>query len=175
MNKLTIITGSPASGKTTFGKKLAAKENAVFLDIDSVTETIIKVSMKELSGDENDRDSQTFKSLFRNPIYETLFKIAKENLYINSVVITGPFTKELRDFNWPDKLKAEIWPNISIYYVYCKPRVRYNRLIQRNNSRDISKLKDWKAFNKYYGSELPPEFKHIFIDNSIENEELFSK
>ncbi len=166
MNKLYIITGSPASGKTTFAKELAKKEKAVFLDIDAVTETIIKVSMKELTGDENDRDSKTFKSLFRNPIYETLFNIAKENLPVSNVIITGPFTKEIRNSKWLEKLKTEIWPNISIYYIYCKPQIRYNRLKLRNNSRDLNKLQDWKEFNKYYGAESPPAFEHIFIDNS---------
>ena len=62
MNTIYIVCGSPGSGKSTYGRKLAQKQAAAFLDIDTSTETLVKVALKELGKDAFDRDSEYFKS-----------------------------------------------------------------------------------------------------------------
>jgi adenylate kinase family enzyme len=166
MNKIIIITGSPASGKTTYGKRIARKRKALFLDIDTVTEILIRTALKESGRNENDRDSSYFKKTYRKPIYDTLFKIAVENILWTDVVIAGPFTKEVRIPDWPEILIKKFKVDIEIHYVYCSSVVRLERIRRRNELRDIPKLKEWETMNKYYGKEDRPVFQHIFVDTT---------
>ena len=166
MNKIIIIAGSPASGKTTYGKIIAEKRKAFFLDIDTVTETLIRTALKESGKNENDRDSSYFKKTYREPIYDTLFKIAAENVLWTDVVIAGPFTKELRISDWPEILQEKLHSNVEIHYVYCSPSVRLERIRQRGEFRDIQKLKEWETINSYYGEEDRPVFQHTFVDTT---------
>lgn len=166
MSKVYIICGSPASGKTTYGKKLAKEKRATFIDIDQSTERLVRLALSKSGRNEYDRDSKYFKENFREPIYQTLFDIAKDNLDWTNVVLVGPFTQEIRLKNWPEILVKELGGEVEIHYVYCNSEVRYNRMLGRKSKRDKAKLSDWESFNKYYGDEKPPEFKHVFIDTS---------
>ena len=166
MNTAYIICGSPGSGKSSYAKQFASKCHGTLLDIDTVTERLVKVALNESGHNQDDRDSEYFKQTFREPIYETLFDIARENLEFNDVVIVGPFTTELRDPDWPSKLARELKCKIEVHYVYCLPEARKRRLENRGNPRDLAKLREWKSFNQYYGDESPPVFEHVLIDNS---------
>ena len=166
MTKVFIVCGSPGAGKTTYGKKLAAEIGAVFLDIDISTERLVQLALRQSGNDPDDRDSSYFKQNFRKPIYEQLFDIARDNLSFNSVVITGPFTKEIQDAKWPEKLCQHLGAPVEIHYVFCRPNIRRNRLLSRANPRDIKKLEDWNSYVKYYDNEKPPNFQHVFIESS---------
>jgi predicted kinase len=164
MYRAIIVCGSPGSGKTTYGKRLAAKLGAVFLDIDTATERLVRLGLRQSGGDPDDRDSAAFKQTYRDPIYEQLFDIACDNLPFNSVVITGPFTRELQDADWPRKLSRRLGVPAEIHYVFCPPEVRRKRLLARANTRDRSKLENWESYLKYYADEAPPCFDHVFVE-----------
>ena len=166
MTCVYIVCGSPGAGKTTYGKQLAAEKGAVFLDVDGSTERLVRLALRQSGRDPDDRDSSHFKQTFRTPIYEQLFDIARDNISVNSVVIAGPFTMEIQDSRWPEKLTRHIGAPVEIHYVFCTPNVRKNRLLLRANARDQSKIEDWDRYVKYYGNEKPPRFKHVLIDNS---------
>jgi predicted kinase len=166
MTTVYIVCGSPGAGKTTYGKQLAAEKGAVFLDIDGSTERLVRLALRQSGRDPDDRDSSHFKQTFRTPIYEQLFDIARDNLSISSVVIAGPFTREIQDARWPEKLAGHLGASVEIHYVFCRPNVRRNRLLARANPRDKAKLDDWDSFLKYYGNEEAPQFEHVFIDSS---------
>lgn len=166
MNTAYVVCGSPGSGKSTHAKRFALKRHATLLDIDTVTERLVKVALNESGYSHDDRDSEYFKQTFRTPIYETLFDIARENLEFIDVVIVGPFTKELRDPDWPSKLARELVCRIEVHYVYCPPETRRSRIENRCNPRDLAKIRDWKKSIQYYGNESPPVFEHVLIDNS---------
>ncbi|VAX20737.1 hypothetical protein MNBD_IGNAVI01-1103 [hydrothermal vent metagenome] len=166
MNKAFIICGSPASGKTTYGKELAKKQKAVFLDIDISTERLVQLALTESGHDKDDRDSEHFKNTYREVIYQTMFDIAKANLQWTDVVIVGPFTRELRMKKWHETLAIELKSEIEIHYVYCNAEERHRRMVERNSERDKAKLNDWEEVNSYYSNEEPPAFKHVFIDTS---------
>jgi hypothetical protein len=136
------------------------------LDIDPVTERLVRLALAQAGQDVDDRDSEYFKSTFREPIYETLFDIARENLAIQDVVLVGPFTKELRDPLWPSSLSKALGAAVEIHYVQCPPEIRKHRLASRGNARDLAKLKDWEDYIRYYGSESPPVFEHVLVDGS---------
>jgi predicted kinase len=168
MTKAYIVCGSPGSGKTTCGKKLAQEKQAVFLDIDVSTERLVKLALGLAGHDSEDRDSPYFKQHFRDPIYEQLFDIARDNLPLRSVVIAGPFTKEMRDPGWPEKLAAHLDAPVEIHYVACPAHIRKERMIRRADSRDEAKLRDWKNHLQYYEDEPPPACKHFPVDNSAD-------
>ena len=166
MTILYIICGSPGAGKTTHGKKFAADIGAVFLDIDTSTERLVQLALRLSGKDPDDRDSADFKANFREPIYDQLFDIARDNIAFNHVVIAGPFTRELQDPAWPAKLSRLIGAPVEIHYVCCRPEHRRNRLMARANPRDRAKLENWTDYLQYYGKETPPRCEHVLIDSS---------
>ena len=97
MPKAIIVCGTPGSGKTTHARQLAFSSAATLLDIDIVTERLVKVGLTAAGHSPDDRDSDYFKKTYRKPVYQALFDIARDNLPFHDVVITGPFTKEIQD------------------------------------------------------------------------------
>lgn len=166
MGKAFIICGSPAAGKSTYGSTLAKSLKAVLIDIDTCTEQLVQTSLMSNGRNPDDRDSPYFKSTFREPVYQTLFNIARENLTWIDTVIVGPFTKELRDINWPKTLKEILQSEIEVHYITCDINERKKRMENRNNPRDIPKLKDWDNHIKYFADENPPVFEHVFVNTS---------
>ena len=75
MNKAYIICGAPGAGKTSWARRLSADRHAVLLDIDSVSERLVRLALAESGHSEDDRDSEHFKRTYREPIYEALFDI----------------------------------------------------------------------------------------------------
>ena len=166
MHTTSIVCGSPGAGKSTYARKLASVRQAILLDIDTVTERLVRIALREADHDPDDRDSEYFKGTFRGPVYETLFDIARENLPFQEVVLVGPFTRELRDPGWPSKLSKRLGSPVEVHYVYCPPELRRRRLAERGDARDLAKLRDWEAYLRYYGEESPPVFEHISIDGA---------
>ena len=166
MKTLFIVCGRPASGKSTYAAKLAVEKHAALLDIDTVTERLVRTALIEKGSDPNDRDSEYFKSTFRVPIYETLFDIAKENLFHIDVVLVGPFTREIENSDWPSKMEGILGTKVEVHYIYCPEDLRRERLQKRGNPRDGGKLLDLDAHCEYYGSTIPC-CPHILVDTSL--------
>lgn len=168
MPKAIIVSGTPGSGKTTHAKQLAANRNATLLDIDTVTERLVKIGLVESGHSADDRDSDYFKRTYREPIYEVLFDIARENLPYHDVVIVGPFTKEIQDPDWVAKLFSELGSPVEVHYVQCPAEIRKQRLALRGDARDRAKLDDWDRYIKYYGDEHLPVFEHVLVEGVSE-------
>lgn len=166
MHTTYIVCGGPGAGKSTYARNLAAAREATLLDIDTVTERLVRIALREAGQDPDDRDSEYFKLTFREPIYETLFDIARENLPHRDVVVVGPFTRELADPDWPAKLTQSLWGPVEVHYVACPPETRRRRLAERGEARDLAKLQNWENYIRYYGEEKPPVFEHILIDGT---------
>ena len=166
MNTSIIVCGSPGAGKSTYAGKLAAARHAALLDIDTVTERLVRIALAQSGHNPDDRDSEYFKQTFREPIYETLFAVTRENLPFQNVVIVGPFTRELRDRDWPTRLHQLLGGPVEVHYVQCAPDIRRRRLERRDNVRDRAKLDDWENHTRYYGDESPPAFEHVLVDGA---------
>jgi predicted kinase len=166
MQTAFVVCGRPGAGKTIYAQKLAEQRTAALLDIDTVTDRLVRLALAESGRNEDDRDSAHFKQRFRRPIYDTLFDIARENLGRLDVVIVGPFTREIGDSSWPIRLRASLGSPVEIHYVYCRPEIRRERLAHRGKPRDAVKLADWNNHLSNHEDEKPPECPHLFIDTS---------
>ena len=167
MPKAIIVCGTPGSGKTTHARRLAANGVACLLDIDTVTERLVKTGLTESGHSPDDRDSDYFKRTYREPIYEALFDIARENLPFHDVVIVGPFTKEIQNPDWPADLSRKLRGSVEVHYVHCPAEIRRQRLSDRGDERDRAKLDDWAQYIQYYGDEHPPVFEHVPVDGTV--------
>ena len=47
MHTAFIVCGTPGSGKTTYARRLAADRRATLLDIDTVTERLVRIALAE--------------------------------------------------------------------------------------------------------------------------------
>ena len=125
----------------------------------------MRIALDEAGHDPDDRDSETFKRTFREPIYDTLFDSARENIPFQEAVIVGPFTRELRDPDWPSNLSKSLGGPVEMHYVFCPADIRKQRLAQRGDRRDLAKLRDWEKYIQYY-EESAPVFAHVLIDGA---------
>ena len=159
MSELHIICGPAGVGKSTYGKKLAKELGACLLDSDTVTEPVVRAGM-ELGGENpDDRDSMAYRRAFRDPVYECLFATAAENLPHGSVVIIGPFTSEMRDPDWPARLRERFGVEIKVVFANCEEEERKKRIQERGNPRDNLKLNDWDHYLETTNVR-PPVFPH---------------
>lgn len=156
-SQLHLVCGQPGVGKTTWGKNLARQLGATFLDIDVVTEPIVKAALKLNNMSPNDRDSALFKRFFREPIYSSLYACAADNLDMGDVVIAGPFTKELQNENWHTELVERFLHPVRIYWLTCSEESLKQRILSRNNPRDRSKLENWDGYQAYFKTASEPK------------------
>ncbi|MCG6938478.1 MAG: ATP-binding protein [Gammaproteobacteria bacterium] len=166
MNTVIIVCGTPGSGKTTYARRLSAARHATLLDIDIVTERLVRIALAESGHSRDDRDSEYFKLTFRDPIYDTLFDIARDNLAVQDVIVVGPFTSEIKNHDWPGELSKSLGCPVEVHYVQCPPDIRKQRLANRGDARDRAKLKDWENYVLYYGDESVPVFEHVLVDGA---------
>ena len=143
MTTLHIVCGLPASGKTTFARKLAQRTHAAFFDSDTATDLMIQAAHRAAGIDPHDRDSATYKQTYRLPVYETLFALALDNLEHTDVIIAGPFTAELKNKEvWQNELEQR-FPNqsIQLHHIEIPEPERLERMKSRGALRDRAKLK----------------------------------
>ena len=157
-HQLHIVTGAAGVGKSTYGATLAFKLKAALLDSDTLSEAVIRAGMKAAGLDPTDRDSPEYKTIFRDAVYECLFQTAAENLAHINVVLVGPFTRELQDADWPQRLKERLGVEPAIWFLTCPDEVRRQRIAARGNPRDQIKLEAWEQYVAE-GSPDPPAFR----------------
>ena len=158
-----VVCGAPASGKTRFGRILAERVGAVFLDSDEVGERLIRAGMALAGMDPDDRDSPAYKAAFREAVYETLFDLAAAHLGRLPVVLAGPFTAECARADWPDWLERRVGVMPRLHWVSCPPEARRRRIEARGEARDRPKLEDWDAYLRTC-REDPPVWAHERVD-----------
>jgi dephospho-CoA kinase len=163
-----IVCGNAGVGKSTYALKLAKERRAPLLDIDTVSETLVRAGLSALGHDPNDRDSPRFKSIYRDAIHETLFRIADENLDHLPCIIVAPFTRERRDPGFVSTLRERLKTDVEVIYVWCDEQVRHERIQRRGNPRDTLKLENWESYSQAAKALERPAFPHTFVNTGLE-------
>ena len=158
VKKLILVTSPPASGKTYVSKKLAeGLSHVVYLDKD----TLIPLSKQifAVAGQEYNRSSEFFQKNVRDYEYETIVALALEALnYDDIVLINAPFTQEIRDLNYVNKLKErlkESKASLAIIWVETSIKVTKQRMLERNSDRDVWKLEHWDEYIRGVNFNIP--------------------
>ena len=140
---LHIVCGLPAVGKTTYSTALAAEFKAAFFDSDTASDTLIQAAHRAAGLDPHDRDSPLYKKTYRQPVYDTLFALAHQNLPHIDVIIAGPFTSELQNQEaWQDRLNTQLAPHkVKIHHLTLPEEERLQRMQKRGALRDQAKLR----------------------------------
>ena len=144
--ELHVVTGAAGVGKSTYGRSLASKLNAALLDSDTLSEAVVRAGMKAAGLEPTDRDSPEYKTIFRDAVYECLFETAAENLAHTNVVLVGPFTRELQDSQWPQRLLDRLGVEPTVWFLTCSDETRRERIAARGNPRDQGKLHAWDEY-----------------------------
>lgn len=175
MNKLIMMVGLPASGKSTIAKKIAIKENAIIHASDELR--------KELFDDENvnDKNNELFVELHKrikkdlyegkNVVYDAtnihykrrksfLDELNKLNIYKECVVIATPYEEclkqnKLRERQVPDYVIKKMYLNFYVpqyYEGWNEIRFVYNKHTTRTYiiTELLYRLKEIDQDNPYH-------------------------
>ncbi len=149
MKRLILVTSPPASGKTFISKQLAKTlKHVVYLDKDTLI--MLSKQIYKVAGQPYNRDSEFFEENIRDFEYETVVALALEALeYDDIVLINAPFTEEIRDINYINKLKTNLKDKnarLVVVWVETSIEVCRQRMIARNSDRDAWKLANWDEY-----------------------------
>lgn len=140
-----LVSGPPASGKTTLATALASALGYAIVDLDTVTGALTRAALRLSVGDESALDSPLGAQL-RAPRYEALVDVAAANLTLGlGVVLAAPFTAERSSPQRFAHLARRLCPRdpdrgVALLYVDVPDDVVRRRLESRNAARDREKL-----------------------------------
>jgi predicted kinase len=164
LERITVVCGNAGTGKSTWARALAVRLGAALLDLDTVSERLVVAAQRELGRDPFDRDSTDYKRVFREPVHETLFAIARE--CGGQVVLVAPFTRERRQPDFPAWLNERCGEPVLVHYFFTRDAEREARLRDRKNPRDHAKLRDYAAYGALGAGESPPPYPHVWFDTT---------
>lgn len=160
-----LISGPPASGKSTLATAVAARLRAALLDQDVLTGALTAV-IGDLVGT-HDLDDPRLSTLTRDARYEAVLATAEHNLRAGiPVVLVAPFTAERTDpAAWHtvrDRLTAAGGRPVLVWLQLPADEL-VHRLRARGADRDQGKLADPARFATD-ALLRPPMVEHIAVD-----------
>jgi predicted kinase len=144
-----LITGAPASGKSMVGASLARTLGAALIDLDIATEPLLSVIGSLVEVD--DIDDPRLATLTRADRYETITRLAEDNLRIgNTVLLVAPFTEERKNLHaWDalvDRLHRAAGGAVTMIWLYLSREELLRRMRARGAERDKAKLNKEQRF-----------------------------
>ncbi len=93
---VVVITGAPATGKSTLGRVIARRLRAALIDQDVATQPLVEVIQRLVGSD--DLDDERLARVTRDARYEAIAALAVDNLGAGiPVVLIAPYTSERAD------------------------------------------------------------------------------
>ena len=144
-----LIAGPPASGKSTVGASLAGTLGATLIDQDLATGPLLSVIVSLVNV--NDIDDPRLVTLTRAGRYETITRLAEDNLRVgNTVLLVAPFTEERRNLHaWEelvDRLHRAAGGAVTMIWLYLSREELLQRMRDRGADRDAAKLSGEQRF-----------------------------
>ncbi|GAA3396749.1 AAA family ATPase [Cryptosporangium minutisporangium] len=141
--RAVLITGAPATGKSTVGRLVAGALHAALLDQDVVTGPLV-AAVETLTGDAG-LDGPVGRAL-RAARYEAIVAAAEDCLAVGtSAVLVAPFTTERSDADAYRVLAerfATVGATTTLVWLTAPMRVLLARMAARGADRDAGKLAD---------------------------------
>lgn len=140
-----IVSGPPASGKTTLAVALARAARYALVDLDTVTGPLTRAALRAWAGGESAIDTPAGEQL-RAARYETLLDVAAANLEVGlGVVVSAPFTRERSSPRHFGDLAGRLRQgnpdlDVALLYIDAPAELVRRRLEARNADRDRAKL-----------------------------------
>jgi predicted kinase len=159
-----LISGAPATGKSTLAAALAPRLGAAVLDLDVATGPLTAV-VSDLIGVADLGDPRIAR-LTRAPRYQSLYALAEDNLRAGtSVVLVAPFTAERSADGWTAVAGrlAATGVRVVLVWLHLPPDELVRRLRQRGAARDADKVRDSGAFLAGVDRD-PPGAPHLSVD-----------
>lgn len=171
-----IVGGYAGSGKTETGRILARLTGFPMVDKDSITRPVVEAMLRALDLDPRDRESDTYLDVIRPAEYESLREVALENVSCgNSVIMTAPFTKELRNPTWCQRTISEFGVHeaqVRMVWVRCDEDSMRTYLRRRGAARDDHKLENWDKYIEGLDLNYTPAAPHVILNNSVQDPPL---
>jgi predicted kinase len=175
MKKLILVTSPPACGKTYVSMQLSkALGHVVYLDKD----TLIPLSKQifRIAHQEYNRSSDFFEENIRDYEYEVIVNLALEALdYDDLVLINAPFTREIRDAAYMQRLRSRLAAKdarLAVIWVDTSVEVCHQRMIERASSRDGWKLAHWDEYIAGRDFTTPTNIPELIIFKNSSDEEF---
>jgi predicted kinase len=163
-----LLSGAPASGKSTLSHLVAHELRAAVIGQDVATGPLVSVVQQLMGVD--DLDDPRLAGLTREPRYQVVLDLAVDNLAAGMpVVLVAPFTTERTDpVSWSathDRLKAAGGTPLLVW-LRLAPGEVLRRLRDRGAARDAAKLVDEAAYLARLATKAcrPPVVPHLDLD-----------
>ena len=129
----------------------------VYLDKDSLiplSKRIFSVARKPYN-----RSSEFFKREIRDYEYEAILGIAAESLkYNDTVILNAPFSSELRNAEYMERLKKRAeraGAKLVVIWIDSDEKTCYSNMKRRNSDRDKWKLEHWGEYIRNVDFSVP--------------------
>jgi predicted kinase len=163
-----LLSGAPASGKSTLSHLIARELRAAVIGQDVATGPMVSVVQQLVGVD--DLDDPRLAGLTRGPRYQVVLDLAVDNLAAGMpVVLVAPFTAERADpVAWSathDRLVAAGGAPLLVW-MRLDPGEVLRRLRERGAERDAAKLVDEAAYLARLTTTVcqPPAVPHLELD-----------
>jgi predicted kinase len=162
-----LLSGAPASGKSTLSHLLARELRAAVIGQDVATGPLVSVVQQLMGVD--DLDDPRLAGLTRGPRYRVVLDLAVDNLAAGMpVVLVAPFTAErINPAAWSathDRLAA-VGGAPLLVWLRLEPAEVLRRLRSRGAARDTAKLADEATYLHRLATACePPVVPHLALD-----------
>jgi len=157
-----LISGPPATGKSTLAEALAPRLGAALLDLDVATAPLTRV-ISGLTG-VHDLDDPALAGLTRAARYDTLLGLAAANLRAGRpVVLVAPFSTERAQPSAWATTTRRLAAEPTLVWLHLPPDELVRRLTRRAEARDENKIRDPASFLTALDL-APPAVPHLPLD-----------
>lgn len=168
-----LVSGDPATGKTTLGAGLAHRLDAAIIDLDVATGPLTDV-IATITG-HRDLSDPVLAALTRAPRYATLFDLAEANLRAGrAVVLIAPFSAERSDAAAWNEARTRLeaaGADVTLIWLHLPPAELLARLQARSAARDVAKLDDTAGYLAGLQNG-PPVGPHLELDARLPTSKL---
>lgn len=164
-----LISGAPATGKSTLAGALAGRLGAALLDLDTATGPLTAV-IAGLIG-RADLSDPELAARTRRPRYDTLFDLAADTLRTGTpVVLVAPFTAERTAEGWA-RATARLPGRAVLIWLHLDPDELLRRMTERSAGRDSAKTADPASFLATVHT-APPAAPHLAVDAALPKDRI---